>query len=340
MKKRILLLLLAIALLSGCGNPAGTQREESPSADMDSSKTSEASDFDTDAGSSPSVPDIPSSEAAEDAAEDQRADAIPADANLEDDITAVSSSQPSGSVLSTSSSADTSKASAAGTPASENAKAFFAGTNLSVQDWKMPAVSLHSSQTYGTMFIDANGNILGTLTSGKVNYDGTGYSYDVQGAIDAFNDYRGVERKALQQGIASGSGENTGASGNAASAKAEQVDTAAYAQEVIRLVNKERVAAGLNELDVDSDLMALAATRAEELAVSFSHVRPDGSKVSDMGYGENIYSGKKTASGAVNWWMNSDGHKQNILRDGITSTGAACYQDTTGTLYWVQIFAY
>ena len=217
-----------------------------------------------------------------------------------------------------------------------NAQIFFAGTNLTVHDWTVPAVSVQSSQTIGTIFVDGNGKALGTITSGKLNYDSTGYSFDVQGALDAFNDYRGLGRKDLQQGITAS--ENPG---NAAQKpEADKVDASAYAQEVIRLVNNERSSAGLNVLEVDSELMKLAAIRVKEIAANFGHVRPDGTKVSDMDYGENLSRARQSPAIAVEKWMESSGHRENIMRDGISKTGVACYQDESGTLYWVQIFSY
>lgn len=223
---------------------------------------------------------------------------------------------------------------AAGSSKSSDAAIFFANTNLAVYDWTTPAVSFQDSQGRSMDYISIDGKILGSISNGKVTYAGTAYTYDSQGAVDAFNDYRGVTRQTLQPGA------SVSSSGGSSEASVELVDTDAYAREVVRLANKEREAVGLDELVIDSSLMNLAAIRAEELAVSFSHTRPDGTKVSDQGYGENIYSGKKTASGAVNWWMNSSGHKANILLEGITKVGAGCYQDTNDSFYWVMIFSY
>ena len=92
---------------------------------------------------------------------------------------------------------------------------------------------------------------------------------------------------------------------------------------------------------------ALAAVRAREIARSFSHTRPSGasfssalseSGVSYLRAGENIASGQKSASEVVNAWMNSPGHRANILNSSYSRIGSASV-NIDGTLYWVQIFA-
>ena len=111
---------------------------------------------------------------------------------------------------------------------------------------------------------------------------------------------------------------------------------------VIELVNKERIAAGLPALKVSNDLCKAASIRAEEISKEFSHVRPDGSlcfTVSPIMSAENIAKGQRTTQAVVSAWMNSDGHKKNILTKQFTITGVGCYYDIeTDTYHWVQIF--
>lgn len=113
-----------------------------------------------------------------------------------------------------------------------------------------------------------------------------------------------------------------------------------YAYSVVMEVNMERAKRGLGELRVDTELMQAARVRAEEIARSFSHTRPDGSSwrtVSDAAYGENIARGQKTADKVMAAWMSSDGHRQNILREGYQSIGVCCYRSGS-VYYWVQLF--
>ncbi len=118
--------------------------------------------------------------------------------------------------------------------------------------------------------------------------------------------------------------------------------------EAIRLINAERSKAGLAELTIDSDLMDAAAKRAEEQPESFGHTRPDGSdfstireefNVTGSPICENAGRGKDTASKQVNSWMNSAGHKANILNASITRIGVGyCYgEGSTKKHYWIML---
>lgn len=112
------------------------------------------------------------------------------------------------------------------------------------------------------------------------------------------------------------------------------------AYEVLILVNKERTAAGLSELTMDQELLEAAMQRAAETSISFSHTRPSGLScftVSEKASGENIACGQTSASSVMNSWMNSSGHKANILGSSYQSIGIGCFSQG-GTLYWVQIF--
>ena len=83
-----------------------------------------------------------------------------------------------------------------------------------------------------------------------------------------------------------------------------------------------------------------------EVAKVFSHTRPNGSScftvlgeygVSYRSAGENIASGQTTPAEVVNAWMNSEGHRANILGESFTSLGVGVYKN--GSSYtWVQLF--
>ena len=119
-----------------------------------------------------------------------------------------------------------------------------------------------------------------------------------------------------------------------------------YAREVLDLVNTERKKAGLDPLAWDANLASAANVRAKELSVSFSHTRPDGSDcfsavnhINDYStLGENIAYGYTSSASVMNGWMNSQGHRENILNSTFTCLGVSCYLDENATLQWVQIF--
>lgn len=110
------------------------------------------------------------------------------------------------------------------------------------------------------------------------------------------------------------------------------------AQEVIRLTNIERENHGLEPLPVDAGLIELAQIRAEEIREKYSHTRPDGTTVVDLRCGENCGQ-DSSAEEQVAAWMNSEGHRANILLDRYHHIGAACYRAENGNLYWVQVFS-
>ncbi len=114
------------------------------------------------------------------------------------------------------------------------------------------------------------------------------------------------------------------------------------AYSVLKLVNQERSAAGLSSLTMDKDLLNAAMQRAAETSVYFDHTRPSGDScftVSAKAYGENIAAGQTTASSVMNSWMNSSGHKANILGSGYTTIGIGCFKQN-GMTFWVQLFGY
>jgi uncharacterized protein YkwD len=113
-----------------------------------------------------------------------------------------------------------------------------------------------------------------------------------------------------------------------------------YAFQVLDIVNKERVAEGLDPLTMDESLLETAMQRAMETTLYWSHTRPCGLlcfSASDLMYGENIAMGYTTPQDVMTGWMNSSGHRANILDCDYTTIGVGCvYVD--GMYYWVQCF--
>ena len=115
-----------------------------------------------------------------------------------------------------------------------------------------------------------------------------------------------------------------------------------YAEEVLKYVNEARTSRGLSALKLDENLCAAAEVRATEVLRRFSHTRPDGTScftvLRDFGIGyricgENIAKGFRDAQSVVNAWMNSSGHRANILNPSYTHMGVG--KDGTG---WGQLF--
>lgn len=120
----------------------------------------------------------------------------------------------------------------------------------------------------------------------------------------------------------------------------------AYEREVVRLVNVERAKAGLSSLEYDWQLSRVARYKSEDMQKNkyFSHTSPTyGSPfnmmksfgISYKTAGENIARGYQTPSAVVNGWMNSKGHRANILNSSFTHIGVGYVASGN---YWTQMF--
>ena len=118
--------------------------------------------------------------------------------------------------------------------------------------------------------------------------------------------------------------------------------------------NQQRAAAGLAPLQIDGALVAIARQRAQDMAANnyFSHTSPtgqtafsllDGSGYSHSAAGENIarnnYPQSQTVSVAMNGFMNSQGHRANILEPLFTRVGIGVATDGNGMVYYAVVFA-
>ncbi len=122
-----------------------------------------------------------------------------------------------------------------------------------------------------------------------------------------------------------------------------------YAQQILELVNTERKKQGLSSVVLDEKLSQAANKRAKEIVTTFSHTRPNGEscftvlKEYNITYrttGENIAAGQPTPESVMNSWMNSPGHRANILNGAFKKIGVG-YVGTDGLgyrTYWVQLF--
>lgn len=121
------------------------------------------------------------------------------------------------------------------------------------------------------------------------------------------------------------------------------------ANEVLKLVNAERSKQGLQALTLSSNLTSIATTKSKDMATKgyFDHNSPTyGSPfqmlqsfgVSYKSAGENIAAGQKTPAQVMNSWMNSSGHRANILNKSFTQLGVGYYEGGSYGTYWTQLF--
>ena len=121
------------------------------------------------------------------------------------------------------------------------------------------------------------------------------------------------------------------------------------AKEVVTLVNQERAKVGLAPLKDNWQLARVARYKSEDMRDKnyFSHTSPTYGSPFDMmknfgikymAAGENIAMGQQTAALVMKSWMNSPGHKANILGKNFTEIGVGVAKNKSGTLYWTQMF--
>jgi uncharacterized protein YkwD len=101
---------------------------------------------------------------------------------------------------------------------------------------------------------------------------------------------------------------------------------------VIERTNAQRVRRGLRPLRVDTGLLQSARRHAAWMTRNHSMVH------TGQPVGENIAMGQNSSDEVINTWMNSSGHRANILNPGYTRIGVAAYTTPGGTIYWCQQF--
>lgn len=131
--------------------------------------------------------------------------------------------------------------------------------------------------------------------------------------------------------------------------------SSSFEDRIVQLVNETRSQNGLAPVTVNLQLMTAAETHSQNMATQdfFSHTGLDGSQVSDRsqaaGYrstfvGENIGAGYASPEAAFEGWINSSGHRENILNPNYTEIGVGyvLLENDTGSVnynhYWTQVF--
>jgi uncharacterized YkwD family protein/spore coat assembly protein SafA len=128
-----------------------------------------------------------------------------------------------------------------------------------------------------------------------------------------------------------------------------QQDIKALENQVINLVNVERAKAGLAPLKANWQLSRVARYKSQDMINNnyFDHISPTyGSPFNMMenfgikftAAGENIAMGQNTPQEVMNAWMNSPGHRSNILSPAYTDIGVGLAKTSSGVCYWTQDF--
>lgn len=343
MKQKAIAALLALALLAGCGISSTEEQVSEP--EDESSRMSEPS--------GPEGKPVPASEGGQ---------SVPEQADEPLKTPAAEDALASGGALSSASSGEAAQKDEASGQAAEsvsqqmavpqpapssqaatpslNEGTVFEGYPVTVEDWTEPAAYAAGLDWPITTwyFFGEDDEILGSI-SGAAMLDITDRYYgSMEGSssddwsvwfAEAFNKYRGTGDYVPPER----SPEDYEDRPNGGTYHLED------ALEVILLTNEERESHGLEPLEMDEDLMELARVRAAEAREKYSHERPDGTHIVDLGYGENL-GARSSAAEQVSSWMNSEGHRKNILWEKYHSMGAGCYEASNGNLYWIQVFSF
>ena len=167
--------------------------------------------------------------------------------------------------------------------------------------------------------------------------------------VQTNNDYLGaVSSKYVKLIYPNSSSNNQNTSGGESGSNTTTSQLTANEQEVFDLINAKRVANGLSPLKIDDELQNVARIKAKDMVDNnyFSHTSPTYGSPFDMiksfgiNYktaGENI-AGNSSNSGAVNAWMNSSGHKANILNSSFNYTGIGVVNSPKYGKIYVQMF--
>ena len=177
-------------------------------------------------------------------------------------------------------------------------------------------------------------------------FAGIGDWYVIQTDSDHIGAVNKKYVKAIYPNTSSSGGSNAGTTGVGTSVVNTSLST--DEQEVFDLINQQRISNGLTALKIDSELQRVARIKAQDLVDNnyFAHESPTygtpfqmmtSFKISYKIAGENI-AGNSSNNGAVNAWMNSSGHRANILNGNFNYTGIGIVSSPKYGRIYVQMF--
>ena len=166
--------------------------------------------------------------------------------------------------------------------------------------------------------------------------------------VQVEGDYIGAVSKKYVKAIYPNTSSGGGSSSNSSNQNSETASLSSDEKEVFDLINKQRTNNGLSALKIDSEVQRISRIKAQDMLNNnyFSHNSPtygtpfqmlQSFKVSYKTAGENI-AGNSSNSGAVTAWMNSSGHKANILNSSFNYTGIGVVSSPKYGKIYVQMF--
>ncbi len=167
--------------------------------------------------------------------------------------------------------------------------------------------------------------------------------------VQVEGDYVGAVNKKYVKAIYPNSNNSNNSSSNNSNSNSNTNTTmTADEKEVFDLINKQRTQNGLSALKLDTETLRVARIKAQDMVDNnyFSHNSPtygtpfqmlNSFKISYKTAGENI-AGNSSNSAAVTAWMNSSGHKANILNSSFNYTGIGVVKGSKYGKIYVQLF--
>lgn len=219
------------------------------------------------------------------------------------------------------------------------------------------AVNVSQNVNGKNYYFGADGKMVHDTTIGQVTYgaDGAAVTYSQSANTDSS---KPVVTNLMINGVAVAGGQNLDLSelskygidlgnmdvgGNLNPVTSFNHDQ--YVREIFDLVNQERVTNGLEKLTLSNELCNIADVRAKEIYSDFSHNGFDAyssdikNDFNTIYVSENIAKWARNASEVMSGWMNSSGHRANILNGNFENIGIGIYQSEGGRLYYSQVFA-
>ncbi|ELK46359.1 CAP domain-containing protein [Halobacillus sp. BAB-2008] len=192
-------------------------------------------------------------------------------------------------------------------------------------------------------------HIQGLVEGTDVKQEVQTFGEDLRSFFDGI-EWKYVEDSELEQPQAENNGVEEQAEPAAEEGSIDDYQPNEFEKEVVALVNEEREQRGLAPLKIDNRLSGMAKVKSQDLSDKdyFSHESPTYGSPFDMmnqfdfdyrAAGENIAAGQRTPEQVVEGWMNSDGHRANILHKDFTHIGVGYVKgDGRYTTYWTQLF--
>ncbi len=274
-----------------------------------------------------------------------------------------SSTCPNSNVLKTTSSAPSSKA-ASVSPVSKTASSCpktAANTASAAPSCSQKSTCAGNTACANSQQSCAQNNCLknGTICTVQLNCS--------NGSCSSYNDYVNALLKSMTNGSCSqptlssskapstsskapsSSSSNSGTTSSKAPSASSGSSYSSFQNQVLALVNQQRAANGLKALSMDSALTKTATLKSQDMAKLgyFDHTSPTYGSPFDMmkqfgityrAAGENIAMGQTSPQQVMQDWMNSPGHRANILNSSFTKLGVGIAQNSSGQYYWTQQF--